>query len=171
MSAEAQAPAAAQPAAFELPKTAEEFHLAVANAVGQVLSIPENIQALGQSVLMAAANALGQVSVINQRLEAQPQLTRVEYPNCLRGTIAEGAEVGQYDVKLEQRDEKGEWVPAVRPDFVLLGAKKLMLSQVTFPGDVWFLTTTAQVHAFQDSQIGVATGDKPAAAEEVAKSE
>ena len=162
MSAEAKAPEAQVPA-FELPKTAEEFHMAVANAVGQVLSVPSNIQALGASVLRAAASALDQANVINQRMEAQPQLTRTEYPNCLRGTILETGTVGVLDVNLEQRDSAGVWVPAARPDYVLAGAKKLMLSQATFPGDVWFLTTTADVHAFQDSMVGVASAAVPTA--------
>lgn len=149
--------------AWELPKTEAEFHLAVVTAVSQILSIPSNIQAMAASMFSAGAGALSSINTVNQRMETKPQVTRVEYPGSLRGTVVCPV-VGQYDVVLEQRNEAGEWVPATKPDYVLVGAKKLMLSQSTFEGDVWFLTTIADVHQYQDSMMAVATSNAPPAA-------
>jgi hypothetical protein len=134
------------------PTTHEELHLIVAEAVGRILSFPENIQQLAMSVASAQAGALQQVNIINQRMEAHPQLVRVEYPGAARATVVAAAE--GFDVVLEERDGTDGWKPLERPDYVIAGAKKLVLSQVTHDGDVWFITTTAEVHKFQDSMIG-----------------
>lgn len=153
----AAAPANAQiqqPAPLPMPTTQEELRSIIAQELSRLLSIPENIQALAASMASASAAALNTVNVVNQRMEAHPQLVRTEYPNCAKVTIVETDAVGELDVKMEERDkETNEWIPLQRPDHVLGGIRKLVLSQVTFAGDVWFVTTTAEVNRFQDQMV------------------
>lgn len=147
---EAQSPAQVE---WVAPKTQGEFRQMVANELAAILSIPENIQAIAKSIAETQVKALHSVNIINQRMEAHPQLVRVEYPNAAKATVVDGAEVGQYDVILEERGEDKEWKPLVRDQVILDGIKHLVLSQVVYAGDVWYVTTTAEVNRYQDKVL------------------
>lgn len=143
-----------QLAALPLPKNQLELRQMIAAELASILSIPSNIQSLAASISSAQAQALHTANVVNQRMEAHPQLVRTEYPGSAKATILAPVEAGgEYDVLLEERGEDGEWKPLVRDELVLAGCKKLVLSQVTHGGDVWFITTTAEVNRHQDQLL------------------
>lgn len=135
--------------ALPLPTTRGELRHLIAHTIGQVFAVPDNANQFAQLIFAASIAALQQTSKIAKLQSGKAVLTRVEYPGCARATILEGATIGEYGVRLEERIE-GEWAELKRDEWVITGLTTLVLSQATFPGDVFYVTTDAKVDEHQE---------------------
>lgn len=145
----------------KFPTTLEELHIEVATSLSHLLSVPDNVRLLAQSMFTAAGVSLKNSNRIDNAIESRPVLSRTEYPNCARGTVKlVPGEVVEYQVTLEQRNVDGEWGPLLHETAIQDALKRLVLSQPTFDGDVWYVTTTADVNLAQDAIVDQMLGQQ-----------
>ena len=146
---------AAAPQAIMMPETPEQLKVFVAAAVTDLLNIPENATHFARVVLSGALRALNNEAQHKAQLAMRPVLTRTPYPGCLRAVITANAEASDepltVDITIrEVRSE--EWTDSKASPVVLQELAKLVLSQATVPGDVWYITTNQAV----DKQLDAA---------------
>lgn len=134
----------------QMPTTPEELRVYISHVLRDILSIPENVIQLAQNVFAAAANATQVQRERDLREGLRPVLSRTYYQGSLRATVSQPTEGSPMVVGLEfiPEDEK-EWKDATIAiaESAREALSKLVLSQPTFPGDVWYVTTNAAVNA------------------------
>lgn len=153
-SAEAAAPEAAVPQPIYMPETPEQLKAFIAASVTDLLNIPENATHFARVVLSGALGALNNQAQLASQLALRPVLTRTPYAGCLRAVISANTEAGDEPLSVDITTRAAgseEWVDTGMPNEALQKIAKLVLSQSTVPGDVWYITSNRAVDAQLDA--------------------
>ncbi|MNQ29611.1 hypothetical protein D3C85_429260 [compost metagenome] len=148
MSTEIKEAAVEAPQAIMMPETPEHLKVFVAATLTDLLNIPENATHFARVVLSAGLKALNNEAQHKAQLAMRPVLTRTPYAGCLRAVITanEVASDEPLTVDITIREVGSEeWVDSKIPAHALQELAKLVLSQATVPGDVWYITTNQAV--------------------------
>lgn len=146
---------AAAPAPIFMPETPEQLKVFVASIVTDLLNIPENATHFARVTLGGALRALNNEAQHKAQLAMRPVLTRTPYAGCLRAVITANAEASDEPLTVDitvRAEGSEEWVDSKLPAAALESIAKLVLSQATVPGDVWYITTNQAV----DKQLDLA---------------
>lgn len=129
------------------PQTIEQLQALVAVQIGEVLSIPANVNALAQAILSAAAAAVAENQQLRRKQQMRLALVKTWYPGSIRATVMSSEVEGDdlLDVVLEEKNEEGNYVPTSLAEGQQGPLKQLVLSQTAQPGDVYFITTNSAV--------------------------
>lgn len=144
------------PQVILMPQTPEQLKAFIAGSVTDVLNIPENATQIARVVIAAALRSLSNDAQHEAIKKTRPVLTRTPYAGCLRAVITanEVASDEPLTVDVMVHDIASDsWVESGLPQAGLENVAKLVLSQATVPGDVWYITTNHAV----DKQLDAAT--------------
>lgn len=116
-----------------------------------MLAVPANQLSLSIMFFETALKAMKQQQNDELRRSNLPVITRAFYPGSIKAVVR----VVDYDapqVELtadlyeEDPENAGEWISLTVNDEFQQPLKKLVLSQATHDGDVWYMATSAQVN-------------------------
>lgn len=139
------------------PATLEELRLTVAEIMSELLKNPANALIIGELVLGEAARSMRYTRERALRNMQTPALVQTEYPNSARATVSQPGEGGLLSVTVERRvtddagKPTGDWSTEVVSEGFREAISKLVLSTTAVPGTVYFVTTEAEVEAYQES--------------------
>lgn len=142
------------PVVVQMPDTPEALKVFVAYTLTDLLNIPENGTHFARVVLSAALKALNNSAQQSAQQATRPVLSRTPYAGCLRGVVAANEEASDepLSVDLTAHDVATDtWVESTLPASVQQNVAKLILSQSTVPGDVWYVTTNHAVDKLLDA--------------------
>jgi hypothetical protein len=146
--------AVAAPAPIYMPETPEQLKAFVAASVTDLLNIPENATHFARVVLSGALKALNNEAQYKAQLAMRPVLTRTPYAGCLRAVVSANTEAGDEPLSVDITTRAAgseEWIDSGMPYEALQKVAKLVLSQSTVPGDVWYITSNLAVDAQLDA--------------------
>lgn len=148
-----------------------ELRQVIVTELNNVLTNPDNLNTLANQIFTASTNAIRENAQLRARTAVRPVLTRVPYPGCLKATVLEPREGEEIlDVSFEEQvtdQDKEGWKTAALTDQQHLTLRKLVLSQTTVPGDVYYVTTSAAI----DAALEAATDEVMAATQAQAEAQ
>jgi hypothetical protein len=134
---------------IHMPETPEHLRLFIISTVNQMLQDPRNASVFAAIAVNGMAASLKNDQQRLERDMLRPVLVKQYFPNSIRATVStpvtEEEHSQQLTVVLETLSATGNWEPlnAVQQKQDIL--IRLVLTRVTAPGEVWFITTSRDI--------------------------